>query len=807
MNTPFSSPGPGTLRNSLIPSCAGRLIAFGAVLLGTIAPSAAQLHVRTNYHALVLYYNPRVRYHESYVPVREAYGYRDIDVLCRDYIQFLRKASGGQVQFSVAARFELDEFPPDNDPSVTFTPDNYAQYHSQGYDLFNHGGANYPAICNDPRFQIVPRVESGELDAVWIFGPDYTGFWETAMAGRDAYWVNGGAYPEVNCSKRFVLYGFGMAGHQGVGFMLENTAHMTENILGNRIASGWPARHQVTGWTTLDLTNPNRRPFIRRLNDWGYFTVTDAVHWDVELVVPGKSQAGISHFPPTACVNYGWSAVRHDFETSWESESYQTYGGDWGIGGGRYSVTGDSTNRSMLYGSHDLRDERGEYRLPVIVTDADIETGICIESTAPSAHAGLLLRCSRYDTEEITGYYLALHPNRDRLELIRLGSTPTVLGGHSLVIEPGVSYDLHLKLRGPRVEVALSSTSAPVLICSNLVDAVDGAVGFSSSGGPASFSHLYVTPAVSNEAENWRAYPALGTAARTVTPLDWRGDGQPYEDNDYWFAWWYEHLPKNPGLHEVRDPVTDQLLGKALNSWWPYIYDINTFTTPFVPTDDVVTPPADSQAPATPVVVGGVPIGATSIRIEWLEPADDVGVTRYEVYRDGELARRTPMRYFVDADLTPNTAHIYAIRALDGSGNVSPGSTPLSITTLNSEEGLQNGDCETGLGSPIRWQTEAFNPTSLFIWEPAGEGRDGSRCLGLNAGPALNDARWLQEVTGLGTERALPPQRLDQRRGHRTGSGRDSRRESLRHGRLGPQLPGVDGHVRLDRGPVSSHRK
>ena len=335
------------------------LAVVGAIALSLISAHSEGLQVRTNYQALVLYYNPHVRRGDGFMTVREAYGYRDIDRLCADYMSFLKRASGGQVNFSVADRFELDEFPPDNDPAVTFTPENYEEYHRQGYDLFNHGGANYVAICGDPRFRIVPRVESGDLDAVWVFGPDYTGFWETAMIGRGAYWINGAAYPEVNCARRFVVYGFGSAAHQGVGFMLENTAHMTENILNHRIASGWPSRHRVTGWTTLDLTNPARRAVDRTLNDWEFFTVSDAVHWDVALVAPGISQAGLSHFPPTACVNYGWSAIRHEFDVSWESESYRTYGGDWTMREGRYLVSGESTNRAVLYGSHDLRDDSG----------------------------------------------------------------------------------------------------------------------------------------------------------------------------------------------------------------------------------------------------------------------------------------------------------------------------------------------------------------------------------------------------------------------------------------------------------------
>ena len=147
--------------------------------------------------------------------------------------------------------------------------------------------------------------------------------------------------------------------------------------------------------------------------------------------------------------------------------------------------------------------------------------------------------------------------------------------------------------------------------------------------------------------------------------------------------------------------------------------------------------------------MGGVAAGTTSIRIEWLEPVDDVGVTRYEICRDGQVVGRTPLRHFVESGLMPGSTHAYVIRALDGSGNVSPNSASIIVSTLHSEDGLLNGDFQLGLGSPVRWQTEAFKPSSAFAWEPSGSGRRGSRSISIDAGTDLNDARWLQEVKGL----------------------------------------------------------
>jgi hypothetical protein len=103
----------------------------------------------------------------------------------------------------------------------------------------------------------------------------------------------------------------------------------------------------------------------------------------------------------------------------------------------------------------------------------------------------------------------------------------------------------------------------------------------------------------------------------------------------------------------------------------------------------------------------------------------------------------------LEVALSPKAAPVLICSDLDGSGNASPESASITVTTLDSEEGLQNGNCEIGLGSPARWQTEAFKPTAAFTWELAGAGRNGTRCISIEAGADLNDARWLQEVTGL----------------------------------------------------------
>jgi hypothetical protein len=720
------------------------LLLIGVVLIA-LSATAQSLVVRTNYKAIVLHYDPRVWNNGELVTVSQVLGYRDIDALCQDYMTFLRKASGGQVSFSIAAKHVLDEFPPESDPNVSYSPENYMELRGR-YDL----RADYVALCNDPRFQIIPMVEAMAADAIWVFGPEGTAFWETAMAGHGAFWINGMGYPEVNCSRKFVIYGFGSAAHQGVGFMLENTGHMTEVLIRDHIAAGWPPVHPVSGWTTLDLANPTRACVDRLLNDWDLFTVTDSVHWDRRLTSPGNSQLGLSHFPPTACVNYGWSPPRLNFDNSWDADQLRVFGGVGGTVNGEYFLSPGPGNKALLYGTHDLNDGQGPYEVPVILTDADVETGVTVNFTNGAPHAGLLLRASAYapGENEVKGYYLGLDPTRDLVELARLSNSYTVITTAPAKLDVGVLYRLKLSLRGRELKVFLNDALEAVLSYNDLNEWVDGAFGFTTYNASATFSHLYVTPVITNFAENWRAYPTLTGGARVLSPLAWQGDDKPYNDMDYWYAWWYEHLPKNPGTHEVRDG-SGAVLGKALNSWWPYIFDINQFGNPFLPDVEVVTAPADTNSPATPDQPRGIGMSTSSVRVAWSEPVDNIGVTRYVVYRDGTLIRQTPLTYLIDTGLQRDTPYTYTVKALDGTGNASAFSSQVTVRTLSSNQAFINGDFESGIDSPIGWRNEAFLPSAVFAWETNGTGRGGGSCISITASPELNDAKWVQEVEGL----------------------------------------------------------
>ncbi len=95
---------------------------------------------------------------------------------------------------------------------------------------------------------------------------------------------------------------------------------------------------------------------------------------------------------------------------------------------------------------------------------------------------------------------------------------------------------------------------------------------------------------------------------------------------------------------------------------------------------------ATTQSPDTtpPTVPTGLTVTATTsstVGLSWLPSTDNVGVSSYKVYRNGNLVSAVGTTTFTDTGLTPGSTYTYTVSAYDGSGNESAQSTPATATT------------------------------------------------------------------------------------------------------------------------------
>ena len=95
---------------------------------------------------------------------------------------------------------------------------------------------------------------------------------------------------------------------------------------------------------------------------------------------------------------------------------------------------------------------------------------------------------------------------------------------------------------------------------------------------------------------------------------------------------------------------------------------------------DAAPSPTDTTPPTVPAGLTATPTSATSAALSWSAATDAVGVTAYEVLRDGAVALTTASTGADDAGLAPLTRYCWAVRARDAAGNLS-GSCPEACAT------------------------------------------------------------------------------------------------------------------------------
>jgi len=416
----------------------------------------------------------------------------------------------------------------------------------------------------------------------------------------------------------------------------------------------------------------------RFVNDWTHFTQADSASWDPVLVAPGTAQAGLSHFPPPAMYNYDWSTLDLDFGNAWPFEPVD---GAWTVENGEYHVLAGNGVKTLARDGMSLSDELGEYHPPVAFSDGDVELTVRVMNGSAPSHAGFLFRVSKCQPglSQVTGYYLGLNAHENKLILAKLQNDFIPLTNVVCAVSNSTTHHIRIEARGSQLKVFLDGGLSPVI---SLADSshVTGGFGFASYSTEAFFDSLSIVAQVPSNAEKWYHYPATNAATRYLSPLDWNGDGPCAMDGFY--AWWWEHMPKNGGGHYAAD-LQNGSTALLLNTWWPYVFDHNRFSNS-CPFPDIVFPAEDVTPPASPVSSAGMALGGSKVGLWWAEPADNIGVTSYEVYRDGVFLRKTALPQFIDTRLSPKTRYAYQVKACDGSGN-SSSPVEVPVTTLDSD--------------------------------------------------------------------------------------------------------------------------
>jgi hypothetical protein len=254
---------------------------------------------------LLIVYDPPVP-SEGGKPLHQVMGWRDPVSLAHNHIRDLNEASYGYVSYQIAQRIEVDSFPVKIDGFI-YNADEFVTAYRDGGPFHEPDAVDYMALLRE--HQIIEKINAGVIDEVWMMGMPYAGYYESVMAGPDAFFCN--APPLKNTDhahRRFIIMGFNY--ERGNGEMLEAFNHRVESIM-KRVYSSRPDIH----------------------NFWEQFIRYDQV-------APGQAEVGNVHFAPNSERDYDWGNPRfvqsycddwYDFPNL-KRESRQVNATEWGNG-------------------------------------------------------------------------------------------------------------------------------------------------------------------------------------------------------------------------------------------------------------------------------------------------------------------------------------------------------------------------------------------------------------------------------------------------------------------------------------------
>jgi chitodextrinase/endonuclease I len=90
----------------------------------------------------------------------------------------------------------------------------------------------------------------------------------------------------------------------------------------------------------------------------------------------------------------------------------------------------------------------------------------------------------------------------------------------------------------------------------------------------------------------------------------------------------------------------------------------------------------DTQAPTAPTSLAATSIAQTTLTLGWTASTDNVGVTGYDVYKNGVLLTSVTTTTYGVTGLTSATAYSFYVKAKDAAGNISAASSTINATTL-----------------------------------------------------------------------------------------------------------------------------
>jgi chitodextrinase len=150
------------------------------------------------------------------------------------------------------------------------------------------------------------------------------------------------------------------------------------------------------------------------------------------------------------------------------------------------------------------------------------------------------------------------------------------------------------------------------------------------------------------------------------------------------------HVFRDGGTTPIATLTGTSFADTGLTAGTSHTYTVSAFdaagneSAPSAPASATTLVSSDTQAPTAPTNLAATAVSASRVTLLWTASTDNVGVTGYNIFRDGGA---TPIAMvtgtsFSDTGLATGSTHSYTVLAFDAAGNQSAQSATASATTL-----------------------------------------------------------------------------------------------------------------------------
>ena len=172
---------------------------------------------------ILLYVFDPILENKGGVRTHTAYGWQDPVTLTNQSINDLKTSSHGILNYQIVDTVIADVHPYYDDGTQLNDASFVTNWESR---VFPTGHFDYVRFVEEN--DIAQRIDSGEIDEVWIYTSPMGGTWESAMAGQGAYWINGPTQ-DVPSSRAFPIMGLNY--ERGVGEAIHSFGHRSEGSM------------------------------------------------------------------------------------------------------------------------------------------------------------------------------------------------------------------------------------------------------------------------------------------------------------------------------------------------------------------------------------------------------------------------------------------------------------------------------------------------------------------------------------------------------------------------------------------------